>query len=644
MRLLTRILHLSVVLFVLCMACSVLQASAEGHYSSTEITSWQMKWGSPDGESGREVPLTDGQGWIEVHALQGTPELPSGISSAWTRIALPANQYTSPAVYIDTLYALHVKVYVGERLVFEGDRNYIHDNYSLLIPLSASDNGKTLYIWTETLQDRIGIKDKALLGEHSILIKDYSKNGLVDIVLGGAFLFVAIVLFVCAFYLNKEYFPIAAALSIVIASTGVLSITYSPFTYTFFRYLGPLSVVFFDLALLSLLPALTFLFEKIFGSGKHGIIRRFRKFQVVYSIFCIACMIANYLSGNRLVEFYYFVSATLIGIIMILQFILLIACVILFSLRGNKDAITFAIGFGVAALTGAGELIWYYIQQGNYDLFYWKWALVVFILSLIIILGRRLALNHQQVVKYSRELELFNNELQRSEKMEIISELAASVAHEVRNPLQVTRGFLQLLSEKSSGDERRYLFMALSELDRASNIITDFLTFAKPEFEKISLLSVRDECKHIESILLPLCHLNGGKMLLEVADHLWVKGNSSKFKQAFINIIKNSIESLGEDGSIHIMAYAKEDKVFIHIKDNGSGMDPWVLSRLGEPYFSSNKTKGTGLGLMVTFRIIEAMGGEVRFISTKGAGTESITILPLAEAPDGSGSYETELV
>ncbi|MNC54406.1 Sporulation kinase E [compost metagenome] len=78
--------------------------------------------------------------------------------------------------------------------------------------------------------------------------------------------------------------------------------------------------------------------------------------------------------------------------------------------------------------------------------------------------------------------------------------------------------------------------------------------------------------------------------------------------------------------------------MFIHIKDNGAGMDPWVLSRLGEPYFSSNKIKGTGLGLMVTFRIIETMGGEVRFMSRKGAGTESITILPLAEAPEGSGS------
>ncbi|MFD2875297.1 hypothetical protein ACFTAO_03915 [Paenibacillus rhizoplanae] len=143
------------------------------------------------------------------------------------------------------------------------------DNYSLLVPLDIRDNGKTLYIWTQTLQDRIGIKEQVILGEHSILIKDYiKKNGLIDVILGGAF-------YLCGggsvcvriFFLNKEYFPVAASLSIVIASTGVLSVTYSPFMYTFYSYLGGLSVFLFDVALLSLLPALTFLFEKIFGGG-----------------------------------------------------------------------------------------------------------------------------------------------------------------------------------------------------------------------------------------------------------------------------------------------------------------------------------------------------------------------------------------
>ncbi|MBT2288373.1 HAMP domain-containing histidine kinase [Paenibacillus albidus] len=624
MRLNAKILHVTVVLFLLFLVAGPIQSAAAGPYTSREITEWQMKFGAANDPQ---------QGWLDVDARKGIPELPPGLSAAWTRIALPPLDYSSPALYVDTLYALHVKVYLEERLVFEGDRPYIKDNYSLLIPLSTKDRGKTIYIWTETLQDRIGIKDKVLVGEHRVLMKEFMKHGLIDIVLGSAFIFVAIVLFVCAFYLTREYFSIAVSLAIVIASTGILSITYSPFIYTFYSGLGPVSIILLDLGLLSLLPSLTFLFEKIFGSGKFAVIRRFRKFQVVYSAFCLSWLMINSLSGNTFVEFYYFISTTIVGYILIAQFILLIACVIIYAARRNKDAIIFAVGFGAAALTGVCELLWYYARNGNYDLYLWKWGLVVFIMSLIVIVGRRLALSHQQVVKYSRELELFNNELQRSEKMEIISELAASVAHEVRNPLQVTRGFLQLLSGKTNGGDKKYMMMALSELDRASNIITDFLTFAKPEFEQTSILNLQEEFNHIKSILLPLCHLNGGDMELNVADNLWVKGSSSKFKQAFINMIKNSIEAFGEEGNIDLTAYRKGDHVFIHIRDNGEGMDPQVLSRLGEPYFS-NKTKGTGLGLMVTFRIIEAMQGEVRFLSTKGAGTESITILPLADAPE----------
>lgn len=595
------------------------------------IGTWEMKWGQRGEEQG-ETPPPAGEGWLTVRSTQGEMAPPAGVYSAWTRVLLPDLPLSAPAVYVETLYALHVKVFEGGELIFEAGRDYVKDHYSLLVPVSQQ--AKELYIWTETVQDRLGIQGQILYGEHGQLISGYVRSGLIDVILGGAFVFAGLVLLLCAFYLNKEFFPVTTTLSVVIASTGVLAITYSPFIYTFYSEWGFISIVALDIALLSLLPALTYLFEIMFGPGRYGIIRRFRKFQMGYSAFCLVFMVINILSDNRFMEINYFISTRIIGVIMILQFVLLIAYVLMYALKGNKEAVIFAAGFGTAAGTGVGELAWYYIRRGNYDLFLWKWALVIFILSLIVILGRRLAFNHRQMVSYSRELEMFNNELQRSEKMEIISELAASVAHEVRNPLQVTRGFLQLLSEKAEGHDRRYMLMALSELDRASAIITDFLTFAKPELQHVTVLDLQQEFKHIESILLPLCHLNGGKLVMEVEDSLRVNGNSSKFKQAFINIIKNSIEALPGQGTIELNAYASGDQVFIHVKDDGEGMDHDVLERLGEPYFSQ-KTKGTGLGLMVTFRIIEAMKGKISFKSTKGTGTESVTVLPIATDADG---------
>jgi signal transduction histidine kinase len=313
--------------------------------------------------------------------------------------------------------------------------------------------------------------------------------------------------------------------------------------------------------------------------------------------------------------------------------LLLLIFLIKYCLQRNREAIILTSGFGVFAAIGVSEVVWYFIQDRNYDLFFWKWGILSFIASLAIILARRILQNYEQVVIYSKQLEVFNNELQRSEKMEIISQLAASVAHEVRNPLQVTRGFLQLLQDKTTNDkEKGFMVLAIDELDRASEIITDFLTFAKPQLEQTTLLNIAGELRQIEGIVVPLAIMQGGVIKVDLEADLYVRGNSSKFKQALINIIKNSIEALNEEGAIFIRAYMDEDtkNIVIRIKDNGEGMSEEDLKRLGEPYYSK-KTKGTGLGLMVTYRIIEVMQGKVEFISKKGVGTEAIIQFPSAK-------------
>jgi len=223
---------------------------------------------------------------------------------------------------------------------------------------------------------------------------------------------------------------------------------------------------------------------------------------------------------------------------------------------------------------------------------------------------------------------MYNNELQHYEKLELISELAATVAHEVRNPLQVTRGFIQLISTNAVIKEKDYINFALIELDRASAIITDFLTFAKPEMNDMKELKLIEELDHIEGILFPLANQHGAIIVVDVPDNIRIYGNSSKFKQALVNLVKNSIESLEDTGEIRIWAYVSEGKVNIHIRDNGIGMSEEELVRLGEPYYT-NKQAGTGLGLLVTFRIIQGMNGTIEFNSFKGTGTEVILTFPI---------------
>lgn len=475
--------------------------------------------------------------------------------------------------------------------------------------------------------DRLGIQSDIRLDHYSTLTRTYIFRDLQNIILGFGFLFIAVIMLICSFFLKQIGRATWISLSLIILTLGTIFLTYSPFLYANFTQFGDVFLDIFDISLAVLLPSLTYFFEKIFDNGRFKWIRIFRKFQMVYSLFSITFMLVNQLNHYQYIKTYFFFSVTVLGAIMIFQFIVIIGLSIIYVIRGNKEAIIFSSGFAIFALMGTFDLIIYYVNDQKHQFFLWKFGVVGFIIALIVILGRRFAINQEQMSNYSKELEFYNHQLQLSEKMEMISSLAASVAHEVRNPLQVTRGFLQLVAARTDDKNKEYMTIAIEELDRASVIITDFLTFAKPQLDEIVELNVSKEISQIEGIIMPLATMNGGRIIVSVPSDLHIYGNSSKLKQILINIIKNSIEAFQVDGQIHIWAYEKNDEVFIHIKDNGEGIEPIQLAKLGEPYYST-KTKGTGLGLMVTFRLIEIMKGHIEFKSQKYLGTEVIMRFP----------------
>lgn len=593
----------------------------------SDIKDWTIMWSDSTGDLPERVPLNvSSDEWMPAATAVPKPPFKEAV---WMKMMLPEVGRSTPGILIDKIYGKQISIFVDDVKVYESSRSYNYQLNQILLPLHEDPSAKNIYIWLEPTRDQVNMQGKVFVDDFHTLLTRFVKNNLVDIVLGSTFIFIACVMLVWSFFLNKRYLANVLSLSFVILSVGILVFTYSPFLYTLYQNHGMLFTQLYDVSLLILLPSFSLFFEKIFGPGWKGLLRKLRKFQMGYSSFCLLFLLINQLSSNRFYETYYFLSVKILGFMMIIQVMMLLGSSMVYAVKGNKDAVIFNIGFAVFAGISLGELIRFFVIGGDYQLVLWKWGVAGFIGALIVILGRVFAQNHEQIIQYSKELKMFNNELQRSEKMEIISELAASVAHEVRNPLQVTRGFLQLLSGRSKSAEREYLDMALVELDRASGIISDFLTFAKPEYGRVSVLQISDEFKHIEGILTPLAHLQGGKITVDIPNDICIHGNSSKFKQALINIIKNSIEALDREGHIHIRAYLRQEQVCIHVRDDGEGMDPDVLIRLGEPYFS-NKTKGTGLGLMVTFRIIENMHGKIHYSSKKGVGTEAVITLPAA--------------
>ncbi|WP_240765095.1 sensor histidine kinase [Paenibacillus dendritiformis] len=622
----------STVSFMLLMAAFLLYPSllrAEAEQGELRVTQWQVLW-ETSAREWKDISSTK-EGWTDVDIGEGVPGKPEGAQWAWFRFRLPPLQWDKPGLWIEQVYACEVDVLSEEgRRLFRSSRMFSFDMNPVLIALDRSAEEQVIYIHVKTPFEQLGIHDTVRIGDYQELLPEYVKKGLVNVVMGSALILIAIVMLICTLFLRNIFFSSWLSLCVLILCAGIMIFTYSSFTYTFFIHTEVWSLVIYDFTMLVFFPLLTYYFELMFGPGPYRIIRRLRQFQTAYSMLSLAVLFLNLLADNRFYDMYYFLSVRVLGFLVLIQFVVLISASIRYAFHKDKDAILFCVGFVAFALITGCELIWFLLHPGYYYMVYWKWGILLFVVALIIILGRKIAHNHEQVVQYSKELELYNHRLQRSEKMEIISELAASVAHEVRNPLQVTRGFLQLLEKQSGPKEKEYYHLALTELDRASGIITDFLTFAKPELNELALLNVGEELEHVQGVLLPLANMQGAEITLDVPPDLTIEGNSSKFKQAFINLVKNSIEALHSNGWIRIAAHKQEGQVIIRIRDNGVGMNRKELARLGEPYYS-NKTKGTGLGLMVTFRIIEVMQGKLEFHSEKGVGTEVTVTFPAVE-------------
>ncbi|HYK73437.1 MAG TPA: ATP-binding protein [Pseudoneobacillus sp.] len=218
----------------------------------------------------------------------------------------------------------------------------------------------------------------------------------------------------------------------------------------------------------------------------------------------------------------------------------------------------------------------------------------------------------------------------RAEKLNILGELAASVAHEVRNPLTVVKGFLQLMKQKENAKDYEYLTLILSELGRAESIINDYLNFAKPQFDKMEAVPLVEVIQEVIFLLEPLA-LKDGIMLESQFDetHPIIYTDRNQLKQALVNFIKNAIEATSVGGCVSVKIISSdEENSRVLITDTGKGMDKEQLSRIGTLFYTT-KDKGTGLGTTVSMKIIETMNGKVIYTSTPGIGTEVTLLLPI---------------
>ncbi|WJV28800.1 ATP-binding protein [Rossellomorea sp. AcN35-11] len=209
-----------------------------------------------------------------------------------------------------------------------------------------------------------------------------------------------------------------------------------------------------------------------------------------------------------------------------------------------------------------------------------------------------------------------------SQKLSVAGQLAAGIAHEVRNPLTSINGFLQLLRDDADEKTKEYLGIVFSEIKRIELVLSELLILAKPQsvtYKKINIIETLD---HVARLLNTNAILYNIEILTDFHEReLYIRGDENQLKQVFINLIKNAIEAMPHGGTITVMAcMISKNKVQLTFKDEGVGMKKETLDKLGEPFFTT-KTKGTGLGLTICLRILRDHGADIGVQSEQGEGT-----------------------
>ncbi|WP_106768974.1 two-component system sensor histidine kinase NtrB [Paenibacillus faecalis] len=230
------------------------------------------------------------------------------------------------------------------------------------------------------------------------------------------------------------------------------------------------------------------------------------------------------------------------------------------------------------------------------------------------------------------EIEKLKSELINIERLSMVGQMAASITHEIRNPMAVVRGFLQLMKEKSPDSLDHYYRIVMEELDRANGIISDFLSLAQTRIVEKEECHLHDIIHELSPLLWADANLRGQSIDLRLGSNVPnLHLNSKEMKQLILNLSRNAMEAMEDKGVLTIETSLAGEHIELHVKDTGPGIPEDKLTRLFEPFFTT-KSKGTGLGLALCLSIVQRHHSNISVHSEMGKGTVFTVSFPVAEA------------
>ncbi|WP_348982270.1 PAS domain S-box protein [Desulfosporosinus sp. FKB] len=212
------------------------------------------------------------------------------------------------------------------------------------------------------------------------------------------------------------------------------------------------------------------------------------------------------------------------------------------------------------------------------------------------------------------------DEMARLDRLNLVGQMAAGIGHEIRNPMTTVRGYLQLMGVKPDYAAQKSTFeLMISELDRANDIITEFLSLAQTKQTELKLQSLNDILTHLYP-LLEADAFTQNKRIQYIPEKIPnLELNRKEITQLILNIARNGLEAMEEGGSLTLKTYLYNNQVVLAIKDEGCGIPPENMNKLGIPFYTT-KDYGTGLGLATSYKIVESHNAKIR-VDSNSSGT-----------------------
>lgn len=248
-----------------------------------------------------------------------------------------------------------------------------------------------------------------------------------------------------------------------------------------------------------------------------------------------------------------------------------------------------------------------------------------------------LELSYKKLQAQSDQIIAIEENLRRAEKLSTLGEMAAVLAHEIRNPLGSIRGTAEILKDDYRPGDPKYEFIdiQIKETERLNRVVEDFLRMARPQsIERVPCL-IQSELKTVLTLVTNDAQRRQIALNLSLpVVEFTISGDGEKLRQAFLNILINALQATPPGGTVDIELNNTDTDIEIKFRDSGYGVDPENMQRIFEPFFTT-KSDGTGLGLAISKKIIEGHGGTLLIESAVGQGTTVLIRLPFQQGGAG---------